>query len=112
MFFLMQKTAYEMRISDGSSDVCSADLVRVRRLLALYGAAGQGVGGGAAARRGVCDERVARQGDAARAAGDAGAEAGAARCGDTGRSTVGGDGARGPPGGGDGGLVWVSGHRG
>src|SRR3546814_2107468 len=25
-FFFMQKTAYEMRISDGSSDVCSSDL--------------------------------------------------------------------------------------
>src|SRR3546814_9601762 len=25
-FFLMQKTAYEMRISDWSSDVCSSDL--------------------------------------------------------------------------------------
>src|SRR3546814_8824010 len=26
-FFLKQKTAYEMRISDGSSDVCSSDLL-------------------------------------------------------------------------------------
>src|SRR3546814_8863516 len=26
MFFFKQKTAYEMRISDGSSDVCSSDL--------------------------------------------------------------------------------------
>src|SRR3546814_9665982 len=26
-FFFKQKTAYEMRISDGSSDVCSSDLV-------------------------------------------------------------------------------------
>src|SRR3546814_18708650 len=31
-FFLKQKTAYEMRISDWSSDVCSSDLFRVRRL--------------------------------------------------------------------------------
>src|SRR3546814_1589930 len=31
-FFFKQKTAYEMRISDWSSDVCSSDL-RVRRLL-------------------------------------------------------------------------------
>src|SRR3546814_4972940 len=31
-FFFKQKTAYEMRISDWSSDVCSSDLVRsVRR---------------------------------------------------------------------------------
>src|SRR3546814_17556485 len=28
-FFLKQKTAYDMRISDGSSDVCSSDLVTV-----------------------------------------------------------------------------------
>src|SRR3546814_1374216 len=28
MFFFKQKTAYEMRISDWSSDVCSSDLVR------------------------------------------------------------------------------------
>src|SRR3546814_2771644 len=27
IFFFKQKTAYEMRISDGSSDVCSSDLV-------------------------------------------------------------------------------------
>src|SRR3546814_1138157 len=29
-FFFKQKTAYEMRISDWSSDVCSSDLVGVR----------------------------------------------------------------------------------
>src|SRR3546814_8093200 len=29
-FFFKQKTAYEMRISDWSSDVCSSDLVRQR----------------------------------------------------------------------------------
>src|SRR3546814_6005783 len=28
LFFFMQKTAYEMRISDWSSDVCSSDLRR------------------------------------------------------------------------------------
>src|SRR3546814_19080506 len=27
MFFVKQKTAYEVRISDGSSDVCSSDLL-------------------------------------------------------------------------------------
>src|SRR3546814_20450124 len=44
MFFFKQKTAYEMRISDWSSDVCSSDLIKVRRwdaslydLLAAYG---------------------------------------------------------------------------
>src|SRR3546814_5072965 len=29
-FFFKQKTAYEMRISDWSSDVCSSDLFRLR----------------------------------------------------------------------------------
>src|SRR3546814_7794096 len=29
VFFFKQKTAYEMRISDGSSDVCSSDLYYV-----------------------------------------------------------------------------------
>src|SRR3546814_12336308 len=33
-FFFKQKTAYEMRISDWSSDVCSSDLVR--ELLSSY----------------------------------------------------------------------------
>src|SRR3546814_1938987 len=28
IFFFKQKTAYEMRISDWSSDVCSSDLIR------------------------------------------------------------------------------------
>src|SRR3546814_5707987 len=31
-FFFKQKTAYEMRISDWSSDVCSSDLMRARQL--------------------------------------------------------------------------------
>src|SRR3546814_7772888 len=35
-FFFKQKTAYEMRISDWSSDVCSSDLVRQRPLLVLF----------------------------------------------------------------------------
>src|SRR3546814_3905248 len=34
-FFFKQKTAYEMRISDWSSDVCSSDL-RLKRLSYLY----------------------------------------------------------------------------
>src|SRR3546814_4548959 len=29
IFFFKQKTAYEMRISDWSSDVCSSDLARI-----------------------------------------------------------------------------------
>src|SRR3546814_10327591 len=40
-FFFKQKTAYEMRISDWSSDVCSSDLF-VRSLWALLGAGGDG----------------------------------------------------------------------
>src|SRR3546814_3032631 len=30
-FFFKQKTAYERRISDWSSDVCSSDLLQIRR---------------------------------------------------------------------------------
>src|SRR3546814_7343365 len=32
-FFFKQKTAYEMRISDWSSDVCSSDLLAIRKEL-------------------------------------------------------------------------------
>src|SRR3546814_9524201 len=35
VFFFKQKTAYEMRISDWSSDVCSSDLAVARHLRAL-----------------------------------------------------------------------------
>src|SRR3546814_3109877 len=35
-FFFKQKTAYEMRISDWSSDVCSSDLVGAKTLKYLY----------------------------------------------------------------------------
>src|SRR3546814_909385 len=35
-FFFKQKTAYEMRISDWSSDVCSSDLAQQRAWLALF----------------------------------------------------------------------------
>src|SRR3546814_7324134 len=34
-FCFKQKTAYEMRISDWSSDVCSSDLVRMQRMCLL-----------------------------------------------------------------------------
>src|SRR3546814_6562565 len=51
-FFFKQKTAYEMRISDWSSDVCSSDLHRGPALPVLHqggpdrvGAAGRAVGG-------------------------------------------------------------------
>src|SRR3546814_7666624 len=32
LFFFKQKTAYDMRISDWSSDVCSSDLLKRRRM--------------------------------------------------------------------------------
>src|SRR3546814_4909021 len=38
-FFFKQKTAYEMRISDWSSDVCSSDLLQRARRLPGGGAA-------------------------------------------------------------------------
>src|SRR3546814_1871570 len=57
VFFFKQKTAYEMRISDWSSDVCSSDLaagpipnLAANRLL-LKGAAAVGVFWGAFAQR-------------------------------------------------------------
>src|SRR3546814_3222535 len=37
-FFFKQKTAYEMRISDWSSDVCSSDLLTLHALRALEAA--------------------------------------------------------------------------
>src|SRR3546814_8858530 len=38
MFFLFkQKTAYEMRISDWSSDVCSSDLGKIERQRRIFG---------------------------------------------------------------------------
>src|SRR3546814_2961411 len=42
-FFFKQKTAYEMRISDWSSDVCSSDLLRrqARVVMAVVGPVGQ-----------------------------------------------------------------------
>src|SRR3546814_21117382 len=35
-FFFKQKTAYEMRISDWSSDVCSSDLAEISRTPAAF----------------------------------------------------------------------------
>src|SRR3546814_9345349 len=47
-FFFKQKTAYEMRISDWSSDVCSSDpLGRAQHAHQQCGALGAEVGGGA-----------------------------------------------------------------
>src|SRR3546814_3733736 len=62
-FFFKQKTAYEMRISDWSSDVCSSDLIGARALQRLADGAAHdelppedahGLGDGAA------DHRLAR----------------------------------------------------
>src|SRR3546814_525307 len=39
-FFFKQKTAYEMRISDWSSDVCSSDLSDVQAIVNAFGTAG------------------------------------------------------------------------
>src|SRR3546814_20667008 len=39
-FFFKQKTAYEMRISDWSSDVCSSDLIGASAALAQRGIGG------------------------------------------------------------------------
>src|SRR3546814_7923531 len=38
VFFFKQKTAYEMRISDWSSDVCSSDLISLLGAMAILGA--------------------------------------------------------------------------
>src|SRR3546814_4655356 len=38
VFFFKQKTAYERRISDWSSDVCSSDLMKVAALLSAFDA--------------------------------------------------------------------------
>src|SRR3546814_5916436 len=53
-FFFKQKTAYELRISDWSSDVCSSDL----RLLHRLDHVGDGVG---LARTGDAEQRLLRQ---------------------------------------------------
>src|SRR3546814_1381637 len=53
VFFFKQKTAYEMRISDWSSDVCSSDLPRIRQRDAHPRLAGREQE--AAHRRGLAD---------------------------------------------------------
>src|SRR3546814_6846460 len=72
-FFFKQKTAYEMRISDWSSDVCSSDLRFALRLphppfreplfQHLGGAAGEAVAadGGATARQRSEERRVGKE---------------------------------------------------
>src|SRR3546814_1626076 len=55
LFFFKQKTAYEMRISDWSSDVCSSDLLALLavagyqnrdKLAEMFGGGGRGEPGG------------------------------------------------------------------
>src|SRR3546814_19266074 len=55
LFFVKQKTAYEMRISDWSSDVCSSDLHRVERHV------GADVAAAVAVRPRRADEMLFRQ---------------------------------------------------
>src|SRR3546814_10777009 len=57
-FFFKQKTAYEMRISDWSSDVCSSDLLAVHDDHAVAGLieAGQHVEDGGLATARVADD--------------------------------------------------------
>src|SRR3546814_20911065 len=56
-FFFKQKTAYEMRISDWSSDVCSSDLRR------HFAAPDDGKGDGAAQAAGGDQGRLGRRAD-------------------------------------------------
>src|SRR3546814_6116806 len=51
VFFFKQKTAYELRISDWSSDVCPSDLIRVRQGQGAAVDVGQRVDVGAGAGR-------------------------------------------------------------
>src|SRR3546814_588365 len=77
-FFFKQKTAYDMRISDWSSDVCSSDLLGAAGLLgadpqldhlsvsAREGSARRGAAGGGARRRNRARESAPRPADARR----------------------------------------------
>src|SRR3546814_7911262 len=58
-FFFKQKTAYEMRISDWSSDVCSSDLARGLEAVALAGADRRTAAGPALRPRPLHDDRAA-----------------------------------------------------
>src|SRR3546814_3367824 len=76
-FFFKQKTAYEMRISDWSSDVCSSDLEGARRAACrrevLLGAGQEDEAGGF--RRQAGPDRLPRKAGHRRRQGGAGGEA-------------------------------------
>src|SRR3546814_8293786 len=59
VFFFKQKTAYEMRISDWSSDVCSSDLLEQLLVIAFPESAEDR--GGIRERRGVHPRRIGDQ---------------------------------------------------
>src|SRR3546814_2937504 len=73
-FFVKQKTAYEMRISDWSSDVCSSDLQR--RAHVGEPAADAGLHGGVVLHHLVETVAVVEQGRGARGLGHVGGQAG------------------------------------
>src|SRR3546814_12114552 len=68
VFFFKQKTAYEMRISDWSSDVCSSDLRQAKQRDGDY-SKGLGDGGFADERDADLHERGKRQAERAAPAG-------------------------------------------
>src|SRR3546814_3168359 len=65
-FFFKQKTAYEMRISDWSSDVCSSDLRRTRWTASRRQGPGQPHASRRIARRRAAPDAVGRRQAAAR----------------------------------------------
>src|SRR3546814_4110254 len=76
-FFFKQKTAYEMRISDWSSDVCSSDLLSrpARAHAAACGGAGEDAVFAGRARQGDPFAKAAEGGrEPVKTAGDIGAE--------------------------------------
>src|SRR3546814_13950806 len=58
-FFFKQKTAYEMRISDWSSDVCSSDLHRLAARFGVHDDLGQDIMGDVLAALGIDDAEIA-----------------------------------------------------
>src|SRR3546814_13913132 len=59
-FFVKQKTAYEMRISDWSSDVCSSDLLARAHWLVIGDAQGQAKGARITAAAELCEAEIER----------------------------------------------------